>query len=228
MSHHDSSVTVTPTLDVERTAQLRTFLTVEAAADAARTPSVGLLSTGRRRVLVGAAAALLLGGSLFAADAIVGAPGPAGVASAVEIIQKDGWSTVRLLDLDADPDDVVAQLEAAAIPVKRVPVPVTVGPDGTRTVTVEDMNAAAGMPTGDGATVTVYAGATGGVGERGLVALSVSRVGPIDGGGGDGSAESTRDAAIRDWQANGARFNDDGSMSIRTGSGNEVVVFTEA
>lgn len=224
MSHHDSSVTVTPTLDVERTAQLRTFLTVEAAADAARTPSVGLLGTGRRRVLVGAAAALLLGGSLFAADAIVGAPGPAGVASAVEITQEDGWTTVRLLDLDADPDDVVAQLEAAAIPVRRVPVPVTMGPDGTRTVTVEDMNAAAGMPTGDGA--TVYAGATGGVGERGLVALSVSRVGPIDGGG--GSAESTRDAAIRDWQANGARFNDDGSMSIRTGSGNEVVVFTEA
>ena len=58
---------------------------------------------------------------------------------------------------------------------------------GTRAVTVEDMNGAAGMPTGDGA--TVYGVAPGGVGERGLVALSVSRVGPLDRG--DGTAEGT-------------------------------------
>src|SRR4051794_39727263 len=102
----------TPTLDDDRTAQLRTFLTVEAArslADGSADHPAPFLAR-HRRVAAGAAAATLLGGGIFAVTAITGGPGPAHVDQAVAISVDDGWTTIDLLDVHADPDAVLAQL----------------------------------------------------------------------------------------------------------------------
>lgn len=107
-----------PTLDPERTDQVGTFLTIEAAADGAAPVPVLTRPGGSpvgRRVVGGIAAALVLGGALFAANGIVGGPGPAAVPAAVAIEHADGWTTIEILDPQASPTEIEAALDAAGI-----------------------------------------------------------------------------------------------------------------
>lgn len=102
--------TTESTLVAERTDQVRTFLTVEAAADVASVPP----SPVRRRLVAGTVAALLLAGGLVAATSI-GGPAP----SAVAYETVDGWTTIRLVDAEADPEAVVQELVAAGFDAER-------------------------------------------------------------------------------------------------------------
>ena len=152
-------MTPTPTLDAQRTDQLRSFLTVEAAADAARRQPV--LTPARRRVAVGTAAALLLAGGLVAVQS-VGGPAPAAIA--VEVAGE--WTTVRLVDIDADPDAVVAQLRDAGFTAERQTLDVVRTEDGDGfSVSVEDSADSAGI-------IAMAVGGEGG--EHGVVGLTVA------------------------------------------------------
>jgi hypothetical protein len=248
MSHER---THTPTLDRERTDLLRTFLTVEAAADVASVaPS---WPHGRRRWVAGIAAAFLLGTGMFAANAVAGGPGPAPVrsANALSIESNDGWTTVRIEDIDADPQAVLDELHAAGI--KAGLDHLTVGADG-HTVTV-----------GSGAGTAGVVGMVGSRhGDRGLVGLSVSLPAGVEppaipagagtsaiggsssagvvassgdsgdsGGAGGPSAQVSGDAPPApagdqdQFESLGVRFGADGSVSIRNGSDNRVVVYVQ-
>jgi hypothetical protein len=106
---------VEPTLDDARHAQLRSYLIreVSPAADIAPTPRRHahrrpLLATGVATVL---AAAGLTIGAVFTA----GPTGTPAAEAAVAIEHQDGWTTIRLLDVNADPDAVLAQLQSAGI-----------------------------------------------------------------------------------------------------------------
>jgi hypothetical protein len=106
---------VEPTLDDARHAQLRSYLIreVSPAADIAPTPRRQnhrrpLLATGVATVL---AAAGLTIGAVFTA----GPTGTPAAEAAVAIEHQDGWTTIRLLDVNADPDAVLAQLQSAGI-----------------------------------------------------------------------------------------------------------------
>ncbi len=105
-----------PTLDVDRTDRLRTFLVVEAAADLARTrahqPGRG---TAVRRLAIGGLAAAMLVGAMIALDA--GTTTKANRAdAAISITQEDGWTTLELNDPHASATEVLAELHAAGIP----------------------------------------------------------------------------------------------------------------
>ena len=102
------------TLDADRADRFGTFLTVEAAADLASGRSSGRTFPARR-ALVGVAAASVLAGGLFAANAVVGGPGPADVPAAVAIEHTDGWTKITILDPTAAPSEIEAELEAAGI-----------------------------------------------------------------------------------------------------------------
>lgn len=209
--------TSTAVLDPERTAQLRTFLTVEAAADVAH-HRVGAGRPAGRRFALAALAALVLGGGLFLANALVGGPGPADVPAAVAIeAAPDGWTTVRLVDIDADPQAVVDQLEAAGIPatIDRLDVVTSTGPDGEVMISSYrgDDEPTAGA--------VVIGAATDGDGSPAIAGLSVAHAGsqPV---------AAPADGAAPDLERQGIRFGTDGSVSIRSGAGNTVVVLTAA
>jgi hypothetical protein len=110
-------MTHAPTLGPDRLQQLRTFLTTEAAADlatstatdGARSPRHSLVAT-HRRLALGVALALTLGGAMVASTVR-----PDGADAALAITTQSGWTTVRLLDIDADPQAVVDELVAAGI-----------------------------------------------------------------------------------------------------------------
>ncbi|HEX2577501.1 MAG TPA: hypothetical protein VHK88_14205 [Aquihabitans sp.] len=214
-----------PTLDPDRGADLRAFLVREAAADTARPTAAAGRSTPRRRLAAGMVLALALAGGIVAVDAVTGGSGSSRSAEAVAITEEGAWTTIRIVDQDADPDDVMAQLEAGGIPALRRTIRIGRASDGSPTVRPEDM-APVGDPAGQGATVFVVPQEP--PGERGLVALSVTRTGADLDTSRDRTAEEIRDEAQRDWAANGARLLADGSVSIREGSGNTVVVYTAA
>lgn len=98
-----------PTLDPERTEQLRTFLATEAAATAASPAH----PSNRTRLVLGVAAALLLGGALTIGSSF--RDDGSAPAAAVAIEQADGWTTIRLNDICADPEAVVDELSAAGV-----------------------------------------------------------------------------------------------------------------
>lgn len=199
-------------LDPQRTAELRTFLTVEAAADVAHAAG---RPDGRRRFALAAVATLVLGGGLFLANALVGGPGPADVSAAVAIeAAPDGWTTVRLVDVDADPQAVVDQLEAAGIPATIDQLDFTSrGPDGELMISSYrgDDEPAAGA-------VVIGATTTDG-GAPAIAGLSVAHAGSP-------AVAAPGDAAPTDLERQGIRFGTDGSVSIRSGAGNSVVVLT--
>lgn len=117
MNHHRTTV-LEPladitTLDGDRADRFGTFLTVEAAADAATARSA--VRPPRRRVFAGVAAAGLLAGGLLAVNAVVGGPGPAAVEPAVAIEQADGWTTISITDPGATPAEIEAALDAVGI-----------------------------------------------------------------------------------------------------------------
>ncbi len=224
-------MTSTPTLDPERTDQIRSFLVVEAAADAARRPPV--LTPARRRVAVGAAAALLLAGGIVAVQA-VGGDAPAAIA-----VEVDGeWTTIRLVDIDADPDAVVADLIAAGFDAERQLLPViTVDTDG-RTLTHEVESDRSGA----GVVAITHAREDGGA--HGIVGLSVSlpedvRPPAPPGAPEHGGATIETEAAdartgpggvavVEDGLVDaGVRFEDDGGVSLRTGTDATIIVYTE-
>ena len=225
-------MTPTPILDPQRTDQLRSFLVVEAAADAARRPPV--LTPARRRIAAGAAAALLIAGGIVAVQA-VGGDAPAAIA-----VEVDGeWTTIRLVDIDADPDAVVADLIAAGFDAERQLLPViTVDTDG-RTLTHEVESDRSGA----GVVAITHGGEDGGA--HGLVGLSVSLPedadlpAPPTGAPEHGGATIETEAADArtgpggvavvedDLVAAGVRFEDDGGVSIRTGTAATIIVYTE-
>lgn len=101
------------TLDGDRADRFGTFLTVEAAADAASMRSAH--RSPRRRAVAGIAAAGVLAAGLLAVTSVVGGPGPATVQAAVAIEQANGWTTISITDPDASPAQIEAALEAVGI-----------------------------------------------------------------------------------------------------------------
>jgi hypothetical protein len=225
-------MTTTPTLDPERTDRLRTFLVTEAAADvaagsAARRPT---LTPARRRALAGAVAVLVLGGAFVAAEA-VGGPAPAAIA-----VEVDGeWTTIRLVDIDADPDAVVAELVAAGFAAERQTLEV-VHREGSEVTeySVYDVS-------DPDAPAVVGVGSVGEGGDRGLVGLSVQLPegavpagAPVSGGrvvetdevpavAGPGGVATVEDGLL----GAGVRFEADGGISVRAGADVTIVVSTE-
>lgn len=123
------------TLSTERTTQMRDLLTDEIRHDAAPSLTTSRQRRGTpapRRVAVGAVAAVLVGGLLFGVNAVAGGPGQTAVPQALAIESSGGSTTIRLTDLDASPEEVLAQLEAAGIPVRLTTVDTsTPADDGT-------------------------------------------------------------------------------------------------
>lgn len=110
--------TTTAVLRGRRVDQMRTFLTVEAAADSARS-AVDRRRTVRRG-LAGVAVAGILGVGLVATASIAAHPGSGPVsvspASALAIEDTgDGWVTVTINDRLASADQAVRQLEDAGL-----------------------------------------------------------------------------------------------------------------
>ena len=194
-----------------------------------------MLTPARRRVVVGATAALLLAGGLVAVQS-VGGPAPAAIA--VEVAGE--WTTVRLVDIDADPDAVVAQLRDAGFTAERQTLDVVRTEDGDGfSVSVEDSADSAGI-------IAMAVGSEGG--EHGVVGLTVAvpegteLAPPPEGGevpgaqaGGSPTGEPTSMAiasrgslADDSLLAEGIRFEADGGVSLRAGTDVTIVVATEA
>lgn len=244
----------TPTLDEERTEQLRTFLTVEAAADVAAASAP--LRSGRRRLALGALTAVLLAGGLLASTTIIGSPG-ASRADAVAIQEDDGWINIRIVDVDADPEAVVDELRAAGIDA-RVGEPgeagVVAGPgaggEGITGLSVEtaDGNGVGMVSVGPGGALPVPDGGPpievpSGVDpdDPSITAPAVTTVDAVEATGEvSGStgviagSDTTSDGDValpapdisEDLDASGVRFEDDGSISIRAGADVTVLVFS--
>ena len=106
---------VEPTIDDERHAQLRSYLLreVSPAADVALVPRG---HPHRRPLLVTGLAAVLAAAGLTTAAMFTGGPtGTPAAEAAVAIEHEEGWTTIRLLDVNADPDAVLAELLSAGI-----------------------------------------------------------------------------------------------------------------
>jgi hypothetical protein len=238
----------TPTLDAERTDQLRHYLTAEAAAGVTAGRVIHLVPRSRpgRRVALVAGAAVIVGGALFAGSAVVGGPGSHAPAAAVAFEEDGAWTTIRLADMDADPQAVLDELHAAGFDAQldTMHVTRTTGPDGQETVSLDDPAAA-----GSAGTTTFMSVQAG---DLGLLGLSVSlpdsageapivddggpttdvggateaqgEVGPATevGGSADAGALDEIDAWYED---HGVRFEDDGSVSVRNGADLTIVVF---
>lgn len=106
-----------------RAIRLRSFLTDEARQSLRAAPShtaerSGPTPNAGRRLVVCFGVVAVLGAALFGVNALVGGPGPMSVPQAVAIESSQGWTTVRLLDEDADPTAVLAQLTDAGIPAR--------------------------------------------------------------------------------------------------------------
>jgi hypothetical protein len=168
---------------------------------------------------------LVLGGAFVTAEA-VGGPAPAAIA-----VEVDGeWTTVRIVDIDADPDAVVAQLREAGFPAERQPLPV-VRTDGGMTVVHEAPEAESGA-----GVVGFVHGDDGDGGAHGLVGLSVTLPsdlapdGPPEVDTDPVPAQATEDgiAVVEDdLLGAGVRFEPDGGVSLRRGADVTIVVHTE-
>lgn len=221
----DQPTTLEPTLDAQRTDQLRTFLTVEAAADAAHATAPA--RRGRRRLVGGVVAATVLAAGLLAASAIAGGPGSGPVAvdtaSAVAIEPAaPGWTKVSIADIDADPDAVVAELQAAGIDARREALSVERDAQGRVTLGSFDQS---GAP-GSGFSMV----GVGTAGDEGLAGLTVEATdadpAPLDTEPGATSEEI--EAKLGDHlEGLGAKLGSDGSIEIRNDAAITVLVLTE-
>jgi hypothetical protein len=131
-------MTHTPTLDPDRFQQLRTFLIVEATAQAADVRRRTLVGSRRRRLVVGAVAVIALSGVLA-----VSTLRPGGTDRALAITTEGEWTTVRLSDIDADAQAVVDELVAAGINARiasRDQDPTTAPGDGVTTEIVTNLS----------------------------------------------------------------------------------------
>ncbi len=214
---------MTPTLDPERTDRLRTFLVVEAASSAAAATPARRSPAVRRSLAAGAAGAVLVAGGLVVASASAGdgpaRPGPAAEGRAapsseatpstaldletIALTRADGWTTVSLTDIDADPDAVVADLQAAGFTVERRSLAVVDDGAGGRWVEVE------GGDGDDPQVAGIVTAASGGV-----VGLSATL------------PEGELLASLDDSDSL-VRFGEDGSVSIRDGADVTLLVLTE-
>jgi hypothetical protein len=178
-----------------------------------------------RRVVAAGAVAACIGLGIVAAGALVGGPGAPAPAAAVAVATEDGWTTVRVLDPDADPADILADLEAAGIEASIKVVPplqdgdtlhVSVGPEesgvGTAMATMEP-------------------------GRQGLIGLTVNTpdisFGPSPADAGHPDEHLVEDGEppegempdpAAEIEAAGVRHGEDMSISIRDGSDNVVVL----
>lgn len=109
---------LSPTLDDQRTDALRAWLTDKATDVPVAPPHHG------RRVAVGVVAAAILAGALFTAASITGRPDSGLTLTPVEGATAEGlkmtsastgWIRVSIADIDADPYDIIAQLNAKGI-----------------------------------------------------------------------------------------------------------------
>jgi hypothetical protein len=108
-------MTHAPNLTSDRFDQLRTFLVAEAVADTTASHRRTGLASHRRRVAVGAVAAVLLGGGLA-----VSTLAPGGTDAALAITTEGDWTMVSLVDVHADAQAVVDELVAADIDARLV------------------------------------------------------------------------------------------------------------
>lgn len=217
----------TPTLDHDRTAQFRTFLTVEVAAELAADAPVANRHPHRgRRILVGTVAAVALGGAVFAANEVTGGPGGTTrvePAAALAIETADGWTTIHIADIDADPDQVVAELRAAGFSATRERLegvdlqspgaPGDLVPAGTKT--------ALSLDPAD-RRLSVVGAAPRETGGRGLAGISVHTPDQLPAlvFEGPAGAETGR------LDLEGVRISTDGSVSVRAGTDVELVVLS--
>lgn len=250
---NDQHTLPTITLDDERTDQLRTFLTVEAAADLAAGTGARRASVRSdwRRLALGALAAVLLGGALLASTTIVGSPG-ASRADAVAIEEAAGWINIRIVDVDADPEAVVDELRAAGIDAE-VSDPaeagmVAAGPgagaaaSGSTGLSVEtpDGNGAGMVSVGPDAAPPLEVDPGIDPEDPSITAPAVTTVDAVEATGevtgstgaiGEGDVTTEGDPALpppdidTDLAASGVRFEADGSISIRAGAEVTVLVF---
>jgi len=236
-------MSTTPTPHPQRTDALRTFLVVEAASSApTATPARRGAGAMRRSAVAGGVALALVAGGLVAVslpddaptsagssatDRAAGATAPATLPAleTISVERSDGWTTVALTDIDADPDAVVADLEAAGFAAERLAMPVEVGPDGQ--VTVDGPIGSDGVQGfGMFAVGTTDGGAWG---AEGLVGISVT--------GDDlwmeappetdvGSPDATAPVVLGDdAHRNVVRLHHDGTLSIADGAAVRIVVY---
>lgn len=222
----------TPTLDPERTDQLRTFLVTEAAADAATSPA---RRPHRVRFAVGLAAAVLLAGAITVGTSLSGTGTER--ADAVAIERADGWTTVRIVDVNADPEAVVEELLAAGIDARvddANQLGTNIDGSGISGLSAEAADGSFGvgvisaMPPADGSTEAPTEAPAEGPGVAtggGVIASTPTPTGPI--AGGDGAEMPAEDAAALDQQLEeaGIRFNDPFEISIRNDAGVRVLVY---
>lgn len=224
----DHRTDLPPTLDPQRADQLRTFLTVEAAADAAQVRDRSA-HPGRRRLVGGLAAAVALGSGLVAVASVAGGPssGPASVqtAHAVTIEQSaPGWTRITIADLDADPDAVVAELRAAGIEARRDQLPVERDADGRVTLRSFDQEAFDAQQGGGGFSVV----GLDDVGDGGLAGLTVAAPNAGPAPLSEGLSGEEAGAAFRAYLDElGAGLNADGSVELRNDADVTVVVLSE-
>lgn len=216
----DQRTTSQPTLDAQRTDQLRTFLTVEAAADAAAPARA--VRTGRRRLVGGIAAAVVLGAGLFAAATGGPTSGPARVetANAVAIeTAEPGWTKISIADIDADPDAVIAELRAAGIEAERQSLALQRDREGRVTLdSFEDTGPSAGF--------TMLG--LNDAGKKGLAGLTISAPGAAPAPLPEGLSSEDAGRAFHAYLDElGARAGSDGSIEIRNDAGITVIVLTE-
>ncbi|MGB3412868.1 MAG: hypothetical protein WBA45_16940 [Microthrixaceae bacterium] len=223
------------TLDAERTDQLRTLLTAEATANTASI-SDGYGFARRRLLIGGVAATLIIGAGVFTVASNAGSPpsgsvvasnaggspsGPVMVKTACAVtIEKaaGGWTTLSIADINADPDAVVAELQAAGIEARKEPLGLLSDADG-RLLLSRDQIAV------DRSSLTMLG--ISDVGDSGLAGLTVQAPSAGPSPFNDGS---TPDKAVIDaYMVNvGAQFNGDGSISIRNDADLTVIVLSEA
>jgi hypothetical protein len=194
-------MTHTPTLDPDRFEQLRTFLTAEAAQAAG---SRGRALVGwRRRLAVGAIAAMAVG-SVLAVSTLR----PGGTDPALAISTEGEWTTVRLADVDADPQAVVDELVAAGIDARIAPIPDA-------------------LPPGYGMGVGVFNGTS----DETAYGLSIAIPAGFDSTGGPEPAEQglqpePAEQGLRPdpFESHGVRFGDSGDVAFSIRSGSDAVV----
>jgi len=227
----DHPTTHEPTLDDQRTDQLRTFLTVEAAAGAAAAPT----RHPGRRILAGGAIALFLGGVLFAATSVGGGPSSpvaTRAEAAVSITPAgDGWIDVRLADIDADPDQVVRELRAAGIDASKEPIAsVSLSPSGEPMLSSHGPDGSATIDAKPSALqVFGLVDGKGGPGGHGLAGISVKVPEgialPPDGPEAPIDPSSPFNQAM---ERHGVRLAEDGLVSVRRGAAVTIVVLVAA
>ena len=220
-----------PSLDDHRADQLRTILTVAAAADLARTTADQHPHRARRRLAVVGFAALLLAGAVVLTDQAPGGPRPQPAeASVVSIEEEQGWQVISLIDPAATGAQVVEQLEASGIEARTAPQGTEPHPGDPTWFDRHPDGGTLGVVTDAG--IALQKGEMVPAGR--IVGFDVSFPGiagpsPSSGSGECVDAECDVDPeAERAWfDANGVRTDEAaGSVSVKAGTENSVIVYT--